>query len=112
MCSTIGYSLLSACDGCQGSDWIRAYVSAINWTKYAYNCTKTMPPGSFPNPIPAGTRLPVGSPRCHSFMLQNENNYNWNANKSYAVGGGNPLPCLPPLPRFPALPQIQPHLYL
>ncbi|KAF8497750.1 hypothetical protein F5888DRAFT_1694492, partial [Russula emetica] len=83
MCSTIGYSLLSACDGCQGSDW-------ISWTKYAYNCTKTMPPSSFPNPIPAGTRLPQWA----LLDITNENNYNWNANKSYAVGGGNPLPCL------------------
>ena len=28
-------------------------------------------------------------------LLQNESY--WNVNKSYAVSGGNPLPCLPPL---------------
>ncbi|KAF8497741.1 hypothetical protein F5888DRAFT_1694398 [Russula emetica] len=101
MCSTIGYSLLSACDGCQGSDW-------ISWTKYGYNCMKTMPPGSFPNPIPAGTHLPQW------VLLDVTNENNWNPNKSYAVGGGNPLPCLRTLPAaFPAtLPRIQSLLYL
>ncbi|KAF8497757.1 hypothetical protein F5888DRAFT_1694598, partial [Russula emetica] len=73
MCNTIGYS-----------HW-------ISWTKYAYNCTKTTPPGSFPNPIPAGTRLPQWA------LLDVINENKWNASKSYAVGDGNLLLCLPPL---------------
>ncbi|KAF8477808.1 hypothetical protein DFH94DRAFT_755939 [Russula ochroleuca] len=34
-CNTIAYSLISACDACQGSEWI-----------------------SFPNPVPPGTSVP------------------------------------------------------
>ena len=59
VCNTITYSLMSACDGCQGSDWIAydfhvvvlfstagAYVSAISWSDYSNNCTTTLPPGT------------------------------------------------------------------
>lgn len=52
-CSTVGYSLLSACAGCQGEHW-------ISWSEYVTNCTTTLPP-SFPNPIPSGTLVPRAS---------------------------------------------------
>lgn len=51
ICSTIVYSLVSACAGCQGSSW-------IEWDTWAYNCTAVDPPTQYPNPIPAGTSVP------------------------------------------------------
>jgi len=51
ICNTVVYNLLSACDACQGATW-------IPWTQYETNCTATMPPSTFPNPVPSGTRVP------------------------------------------------------
>ncbi|KAH9984238.1 hypothetical protein BJV77DRAFT_202461 [Russula vinacea] len=51
LCSTVGYSLLSACGGCQGQTW-------ITWSQFSFNCTKTLPPSQFPNPVPTGLRVP------------------------------------------------------
>ncbi|KAI0270215.1 hypothetical protein BGY98DRAFT_1190076 [Russula aff. rugulosa BPL654] len=73
-CSTVGYSLISACTGCQGERWIRY------WSEYVTNCTKTLPPSSFPNPIPSGTRVPQWA-----LLDVTEENF-WNANESYVVG--------------------------
>ncbi|KAF8497761.1 hypothetical protein F5888DRAFT_249657 [Russula emetica] len=72
-CSTIGYSLLSACAGCQGADW-------ISWSEYVTNCTETLPPSSFPNPIPSGTSVPQWA------LLDVTNENFWNFNESYATG--------------------------
>ncbi|KAF8502640.1 hypothetical protein F5888DRAFT_1665805, partial [Russula emetica] len=77
LCSTVTYSLLSACGTCQGPA-----ANLISWSQYAYNCTTTsMPPGSFPDPIPAGTRLPQWA------LLDVTSENHWNASKSQAVGG-------------------------
>ena len=62
-CSTVGYSLFSACAACQGEEWItygfcpfffffffffQSYHVPINsWSEWAKNCTRTMPPGSY-----------------------------------------------------------------
>ncbi|KAI0290704.1 hypothetical protein BC826DRAFT_1025820 [Russula brevipes] len=72
-CSTIAYSLISACDACQSETW-------ITWSEYSFNCTKTMPPSTFPNPVPSGTRVPQWA--LMDVTLEN----NWNSNKSLAVG--------------------------
>ncbi|KAF8502632.1 hypothetical protein F5888DRAFT_1665760 [Russula emetica] len=76
LCSTVTYSLLSACGDCQGQG-----ATLISWSQYAYNCTTTsMPPGSFPDPIPAGTRLPQWA------LLDVTSENHWNVSKSQAVG--------------------------
>ncbi|KAI0295644.1 hypothetical protein B0F90DRAFT_1750047 [Multifurca ochricompacta] len=38
-CNTITYSLLSACDACQGENW-------TPWSEYSFNCTKVLPPST------------------------------------------------------------------
>ncbi|KAI0246197.1 hypothetical protein BJV78DRAFT_1286662 [Lactifluus subvellereus] len=72
-CSTVAYSLLSACDACQQETW-------IDWSEYSTNCTKIMPVSSFPNPVPSGTRVPQWA--LLDVTLENS----WNNNKSFAVG--------------------------
>ncbi|KAF8463026.1 hypothetical protein DFH94DRAFT_481974 [Russula ochroleuca] len=82
-CSTVGYSLLSACGGCQGQTW-------VTWSEYSFNCTRTLPPSQFPNPVPSGIRVP------HWALLDVTNENLWDFNKSYAAGGENSLACLFP----------------
>ncbi|KAN0119097.1 hypothetical protein V8E52_004544 [Russula decolorans] len=72
-CNTVTYSLISACDACQGAVW-------TSWSDYSSNCTKTLPPSSFPNPVPLGTRVPQWA------LLDITSENNWNSNKSFAVG--------------------------
>jgi len=72
-CSAIAYSLLSACDGCQGSIW-------NSWLEYTYNCTNTLPPSSFPNPVPEGTRLPQWA------LIGVKSGSTWNQSMAIAVG--------------------------
>ncbi|KAH9984280.1 hypothetical protein BJV77DRAFT_199950 [Russula vinacea] len=91
-CSTVGYSLISACGGCQGETW-------ITWSEYSFNCTKTLPPSQFPNPVPTGIRVP------HWALLDVTNENLWNFNRSYAAGdspevapGSTPGPSSPSSP--------------
>ncbi|KAF8497760.1 hypothetical protein F5888DRAFT_1694652 [Russula emetica] len=72
-CSTVVYSLISACAGSQGEDW-------ISWSEYVTNCANILPPSSFPNPIPSGTRVPQWA------LLDVTNENSWNANESFVVG--------------------------
>jgi hypothetical protein len=72
-CNTVTYSLISACDACQGAVW-------TTWPEYSSNCTKTLPPSSFPNPVPSGTRVPQWA------LIDITSENNWNSNKSFAVG--------------------------
>lgn len=72
-CSTVGYSLYSACGACQEQEW-------VTWSQWVTNCTKTLPPSSFPNPVPSQIRVP------HWVLLDVTNENLWNANKSYLVG--------------------------
>ncbi|KAH9988660.1 hypothetical protein BJV77DRAFT_1069924 [Russula vinacea] len=37
----------------------RAYVSDLSWADYKYNCTNVLLPQLFPNPVPAGTSVPL-----------------------------------------------------
>lgn len=72
-CNTVTYSLISACDACQGAPW-------TTWSDYSSNCTKTLPPSTFPNPVPSGTRVPQWA------LIDITSENNWNANKSFSVG--------------------------
>ncbi|KAF8463021.1 hypothetical protein DFH94DRAFT_686827 [Russula ochroleuca] len=72
-CSTVGYSLLSACGGCQGASW-------ITWSEYAFNCTKTLPSPQFPNAVPSGIRVP------HWALLDPTYENLWDFNQSYIAG--------------------------
>ncbi|KAI0280141.1 hypothetical protein BGY98DRAFT_372837 [Russula aff. rugulosa BPL654] len=72
-CSTIGYSLISACATCQDE-------LTIYWSEYTLNCTSTQPPSQFPNPVPAGVYVP------HWAILDVTSENIWNANESFAVG--------------------------
>ncbi|KAI0270217.1 hypothetical protein BGY98DRAFT_937561 [Russula aff. rugulosa BPL654] len=88
LCNTIAYSLLSACDGCQGSEW-------ISWSDYSNNCTTILPPSTFPNPVPDGTSLQRWA------ILDVTAGNNWNPNASQAVGGRDFSPLFPHRPRSP-----------
>ncbi|KAH9984275.1 hypothetical protein BJV77DRAFT_200144 [Russula vinacea] len=72
-CSTVGYSLVSACGGCQGQTW-------ITWSEYPSNCKMVLPASRFPNPVPSGIRLPYWS------LLNVIHENNWDFNKSYVAG--------------------------
>ncbi|KAF8503279.1 hypothetical protein F5888DRAFT_970217 [Russula emetica] len=50
-CNTVAYSLISACDACQGGQW-------TSYSSWSYNCTSVATPGTFPDSIPAVTRVP------------------------------------------------------
>ncbi|KAH9066327.1 hypothetical protein EDB87DRAFT_708196 [Lactarius vividus] len=50
-CNTVVYNLISACDACQGESW-------IPYTTWSLNCTTKVTAGTFPNPVPAITRVP------------------------------------------------------
>ncbi|KAF8262486.1 hypothetical protein EI94DRAFT_707395 [Lactarius quietus] len=51
LCNTVSYNLMSACDACQGASW-------ITYSAWSTNCTTNATAGTFPKPIPAGTRVP------------------------------------------------------
>ncbi|KAH9054917.1 hypothetical protein EDB87DRAFT_1361206 [Lactarius vividus] len=50
-CNTVIFSLVTACSGCQEG-------LSRSWTEYSRNCTGTLEPSTFPNPVPVGTRVP------------------------------------------------------
>jgi len=72
-CNTVSYSLISACGACQGDTWIA-------WSIWATNCTRTLPPSSFPNPVPSEIRVPQWA------LIDVSNENYWNSSKSFAVG--------------------------
>ncbi|KAF8261132.1 hypothetical protein EI94DRAFT_1746644 [Lactarius quietus] len=51
VCNTVSYNLMSACGACQGASW-------IPYSAWSTNCTTNATAGTFPKPIPAGTRVP------------------------------------------------------
>ncbi|KAN0119078.1 hypothetical protein V8E52_004525 [Russula decolorans] len=75
-CSTVGYSLASACAVCQGQD-------PASWSAYVANCTYILPPSQFPNPVPAEVYVP------HWAILDVTNENIRNRLASY-VAGDNP----------------------
>ncbi|KAH9952298.1 hypothetical protein BGW80DRAFT_1260935 [Lactifluus volemus] len=50
-CNTVVYSLMSACDACQGARW-------FPWATFSANCTAVDPLTTFSNVIPTGTAVP------------------------------------------------------
>ncbi|THH17527.1 hypothetical protein EW146_g3301 [Bondarzewia mesenterica] len=50
-CNTVSYSLISACDACQGSIWTQ-------WSEWSFNCSSVSADGTYPRSIPSGTRVP------------------------------------------------------
>ncbi|KAF8465587.1 hypothetical protein DFH94DRAFT_354215 [Russula ochroleuca] len=72
-CSTVGYSLFSACALCQEGQW-------TDWSTWVTNCTRTMPPTSFPNPVPSGIWVPQWAHVNITIW-----NY-WSPNTSFQVG--------------------------
>ncbi|KAI0275683.1 hypothetical protein BGY98DRAFT_1098726 [Russula aff. rugulosa BPL654] len=72
-CSTVGYSLISACVTCQGQE-------PFSYTEYTLNCTSRMPHSRFPNPVPAGIYVPYWA------ILDVTGENNWNADESYNAG--------------------------
>ncbi|KAH9021563.1 hypothetical protein EDB85DRAFT_414479 [Lactarius pseudohatsudake] len=72
-CNTVTYNLISACDACQGSTW-------KTWSEYSFNCTTTLPPSTFPNAVPQGTRVPQWA------LVDNTLENLWNATKAYVTG--------------------------
>jgi hypothetical protein len=49
-CNTVIYNLISACSECQGRQ-------PLYWYDYYRNCSTILAPATFPNPVPAGTRV-------------------------------------------------------
>ncbi|KAF8262487.1 hypothetical protein EI94DRAFT_1743527 [Lactarius quietus] len=47
----VAYNLIGACDACQGESW-------IPYSEWSTNCTTNATAGTFPKPVPAGTRVP------------------------------------------------------
>jgi len=55
-CNTVIYSLMSACDFCQGQTCISydrqpclcclVYISAVRWSQFSANCTNVLPPST------------------------------------------------------------------
>ncbi|KAH9054540.1 hypothetical protein EDB87DRAFT_1580479 [Lactarius vividus] len=72
-CNTVTYNLISACDACQSATW-------ITWSEYSFNCTRTLPPSTFPNAVPPGTLVPQWA------LLDHTNENLWNATKAFVVG--------------------------
>ncbi|KAF8266889.1 hypothetical protein EI94DRAFT_1731882 [Lactarius quietus] len=50
-CNNVVYNLFSACAECQGG-------IPLLWSDYDQNCTSILEPSTFPNPVPAGIRVP------------------------------------------------------
>jgi len=72
-CNTVAYNLISACDACQGDPWI----SYANWSA---NCTVNATAGTFPEPIPLGTRVP------HWAYIDSSTSGSWNATTAQLAG--------------------------
>jgi len=74
-CNTVAYNLISACDACQGS-------SSIAYSEWIYNCTSAAlaSPGTFPEPIPAGTRVPKWA------YVDSSAADSWNQTEAAAIG--------------------------
>ncbi|KAI9436124.1 hypothetical protein F5148DRAFT_25864 [Russula earlei] len=72
-CNTVVYSLMSACDACQGGLW-------FSWQAWTHNCTAIDPPTTFSNDIPSGTRVPEWA------FLDVTKKGSWDPVWSYQVG--------------------------
>jgi len=74
VCNSIVYSLVSACGACQGA------TSWIQWSEWHVNCSTSSAAGTYPNSIPAGTRVP------HWAYLDVSVADTWNATAAQSAG--------------------------
>ncbi|KAI9429029.1 hypothetical protein H4582DRAFT_2105407, partial [Lactarius indigo] len=66
-------NLISACANCQGG-------LSLLWSEYHRNCTSILNPSTFPNPVPAGTRVP-------QWALQDTSRYSiWSSGSARLIG--------------------------
>jgi len=72
-CNTVVYNLISACDACQAESW-------TPYSEWSFNCTTKANPGTFPNPVPLGTRVPKWA------YIDTSIGDNWNYSAAQAVG--------------------------
>ncbi|KAI9455006.1 hypothetical protein BJY52DRAFT_692433 [Lactarius psammicola] len=72
-CNTVVYNLISACDACQGESW-------IPYSQWSFNCTTRANPGTFPEPVPSGTRVP------HWAYNDSSINDSWNISAARLAG--------------------------
>ncbi|KAI9455005.1 hypothetical protein BJY52DRAFT_1282187 [Lactarius psammicola] len=72
-CNTVVYNLISACDACQGESW-------TPYSTWSFNCTTKATPGTFPNPVPSGTRVPQWA------YINTFNSDNWNISEARLAG--------------------------
>ncbi|KAH9035492.1 hypothetical protein EDB85DRAFT_1943662 [Lactarius pseudohatsudake] len=72
-CNTVVYNLISACDACQGEPW-------TPYSTWSFNCTTKATAGTFPNPVPAGTRVPRWA------YIDSSIGDNWNISTAQLVG--------------------------
>lgn len=72
-CNTVVYNLFSACDACQGASW-------IPYSEWSFNCTSKAIPGTFPKPVPDGTRIP------HWAYIDTSIGDRWNLTAAKAIG--------------------------
>lgn len=72
-CNTVIYSLLSACEACQGGKW-------PYYNEYVKKCSKVLNPGHFPYPVPYGTKIPKWA------FLDVTYNNTWDPVKAQATG--------------------------
>jgi len=71
-CSTVIYSLASACGACQNTTW-------FSWNAWTVNCSAVDPPSTFSNTIPNGTKVPA-------WAFLDVTGGTWNPVLSYQVG--------------------------
>ncbi|KAH9071170.1 hypothetical protein EDB83DRAFT_320058 [Lactarius deliciosus] len=72
-CNTVVYNLISACDACQGEPW-------LPYSTWSFNCTTKAAAGTFPNPVPAGTRVPKWA------YIDSSIGDNWNISTAQLAG--------------------------
>ncbi|KAF8257088.1 hypothetical protein EI94DRAFT_1836099 [Lactarius quietus] len=72
-CNTVLYNLISACDACQGESW-------INYSLWTSNCSTKATPGTFPEPVPDGTRVPKWA------YFDSSIGDSWNLTEAEAIG--------------------------
>ncbi|EIM90318.1 uncharacterized protein STEHIDRAFT_119338 [Stereum hirsutum FP-91666 SS1] len=77
MCNSVVYSLISACDACQGAVW-------LSYSEYNHNCTAIASEGTLPSglTIPSGTRVP------HWAYLNVSGLDSWDNTSAFAAIGG------------------------
>ncbi|KAA1473936.1 hypothetical protein DENSPDRAFT_305166 [Dentipellis sp. KUC8613] len=74
-CSTVVYSLTSACAACQGATWLQ-------WSAWSEHCPSNITDGSYPMSIPNTTSVPHWA---FSSVIQNDG---WSISQAMSAGEG------------------------